>query len=242
MQDLGSMAQSVAAKLKERGETVSVTESSGGGLISAALLSIPGASAYFMGGGVIYTHEARRGLLGVPEEAMEWIAFEHRALRAPAGDPHERDSRHDVDRERDGRVGTCRQFLWRQAGTLLYRGGRTAETDDDARDRRRRPGGQHVGLRADGPRLPRTVHRRHGRLRTERSRGPVRRPVPRPHGPHVRGGHGGGRRLDTWFLGIWSHDDPGAIAQPGDAAAGSRRGRVDDGGRGRLAVVFPRGT
>ena len=70
MYDLGTMAQSVAAKLKERGETVAVTESSGGGLISAALLSIPGASAYFMGGGVIYTHQARRGLLAVPEEAM----------------------------------------------------------------------------------------------------------------------------------------------------------------------------
>ena len=70
MQDLGAMAQSVAAKLKERGETVSVSESSGGGLISAALLSIPGASAYFMGGGVIYTQDARHELLGVPVEAM----------------------------------------------------------------------------------------------------------------------------------------------------------------------------
>ena len=73
MHDLGTMAQSVAAKLKERGETVAVTESSGGGLISAALLSIPGASAYFMGGGVIYTHQARRGLLNVPEEAMDGL-------------------------------------------------------------------------------------------------------------------------------------------------------------------------
>ncbi len=70
MQDLGAMAQSVSAKLKERGETVSVSESSGGGLISAALLSIPGASAYFMGGGVIYTQDARHELLGVPVEAM----------------------------------------------------------------------------------------------------------------------------------------------------------------------------
>jgi len=70
MQDLGSMAQSVAAKLVNRGETVSVSESSGGGLISAALLSIPGASAYFMGGGVIYTPDARHKLLGVPAEAM----------------------------------------------------------------------------------------------------------------------------------------------------------------------------
>jgi nicotinamide-nucleotide amidase len=73
MHDLGKMAQSVAAKLKERGETVAITESSGGGLISAALLSIPGASTYFMGGGVIYTHQARRGLLAVPEEAMDGL-------------------------------------------------------------------------------------------------------------------------------------------------------------------------
>lgn len=73
MHDLGKMAQSIAAKLKERGETVAITESSGGGLISAALLSIPGASAYFMGGGVIYTHQARRGLLAVPEEAMDGL-------------------------------------------------------------------------------------------------------------------------------------------------------------------------
>ncbi len=70
MQDLEAMAQSVAAKLRNRGETVSVSESSGGGLISAALLSIPGASAYFMGGGVIYTQDARHKLLGVPMEAM----------------------------------------------------------------------------------------------------------------------------------------------------------------------------
>jgi PncC family amidohydrolase len=73
MHDLGKMAQSVAAKLKERGETVAITESSGGGLISAALLSIPGASTYFMGGGVIYTHQARRRLLAVPEEAMDGL-------------------------------------------------------------------------------------------------------------------------------------------------------------------------
>ncbi len=73
MRDLGSMARPVAARLRERGETVSVTESSGGGLISAALLAIPGASAYFIGGGVIYTHEARRNLLGVPEEAMDGL-------------------------------------------------------------------------------------------------------------------------------------------------------------------------
>ncbi len=62
------MAASVAALLKERKCTVSVAESSAGGLISASLLAIPGASAYFVGGGVIYTRDARRGLMGVSEE------------------------------------------------------------------------------------------------------------------------------------------------------------------------------
>jgi PncC family amidohydrolase len=59
------MAEAVGALLKERGETVAVSESSTGGLIAAALLALPGASAYFVGGAVIYTHQAREGLLEV---------------------------------------------------------------------------------------------------------------------------------------------------------------------------------
>ena len=70
---LASLAASVAARLVARRETVAVSESSTGGLISAALLSIPGASAYFVGGGVIYTQTARRALLQVPDEAMRGI-------------------------------------------------------------------------------------------------------------------------------------------------------------------------
>ena len=70
---LASLAASVAARLVARRETVAISESSTGGLISAALLSIPGASAYFVGGGVIYTQAARRGLLQVPDEAMRGI-------------------------------------------------------------------------------------------------------------------------------------------------------------------------
>ena len=50
-----------------------MSESSAGGLISAALLAIPGASAYFLGGGVIYTQAARRGILQVPDEAVKGI-------------------------------------------------------------------------------------------------------------------------------------------------------------------------
>ncbi|MBI2525551.1 MAG: CinA family protein [Candidatus Rokubacteria bacterium] len=70
---LASLAASVAARLVARGHTVAVAESSAGGLISAALLSIPGASAYFLGGGVIYTRAARRVLLAVPDEALRGI-------------------------------------------------------------------------------------------------------------------------------------------------------------------------
>ncbi len=70
---LAPMAQAVATLLKSAGHTVAVAESAAGGLISATLLAIPGASAYFLGGGVIYTQAARRGLLGVPDQAVSGI-------------------------------------------------------------------------------------------------------------------------------------------------------------------------
>ena len=70
MTDLSSLAASVGALLKQYKQTIAVTESSAGGLISAALVAIPGASAYYVGGGVIYTRDAQRGLLRVPDDAM----------------------------------------------------------------------------------------------------------------------------------------------------------------------------
>ena len=66
MDALLPLATRVGARLKERGETIAIAESSTGGLISAALLSIGGASAYFRGGGVIYTHYARNAFLDIP--------------------------------------------------------------------------------------------------------------------------------------------------------------------------------
>lgn len=65
MQDLLAMAETLGARLKARGDTIAVAESSTGGLISAALLSVAGASAYFRGGSVIYTHYARAGFLDI---------------------------------------------------------------------------------------------------------------------------------------------------------------------------------
>ncbi|HEY3800198.1 MAG TPA: CinA family protein [Caulobacteraceae bacterium] len=68
MTALAPLAEALAEVLKARGETVGVAESSSGGLISAALLAVPGASAYFLGGGVIYTGKARMALLGLRRE------------------------------------------------------------------------------------------------------------------------------------------------------------------------------
>jgi nicotinamide-nucleotide amidase len=73
MTKLGELAERVGAGLKERGETVAVSESSSGGLVSAALLAIPGASAYFMGGAVVYTRDAKMALLEIPGKTLDEI-------------------------------------------------------------------------------------------------------------------------------------------------------------------------
>jgi nicotinamide-nucleotide amidase len=70
MLDLVTRATPLAALLKQRGETIAVAESSTGGMISAALLAVPGASAYFVGGAVIYTAAARRAVLGISDQEM----------------------------------------------------------------------------------------------------------------------------------------------------------------------------
>lgn len=69
MSRLNELAGKVGGLLKDRRETVAVSESSSGGLVSAALLSVPGASAYFMGGAVIYTGHARDAFLAVDLDA-----------------------------------------------------------------------------------------------------------------------------------------------------------------------------
>lgn len=59
MGELGRLGETAGRLLRARGETIAVAESSSGGLISSCLLSVPGASTYFVAGGVIYTHKAR---------------------------------------------------------------------------------------------------------------------------------------------------------------------------------------
>ena len=73
MKELVGIAEQIAAKLIARKQTIAVAESSTGGLISAALLAVPGASAYFQGSAVVYTRDARRILMDIPDDAMKGI-------------------------------------------------------------------------------------------------------------------------------------------------------------------------
>jgi PncC family amidohydrolase len=71
MEELLPIAERIAARLIERKETVGVAEGSAGGLISAALLAVPGASAYFVGGAVVYTGQARDAYAAISLDEMK---------------------------------------------------------------------------------------------------------------------------------------------------------------------------
>lgn len=73
MSELAARAAPIAERLKARGERVAVAESSTGGLLSAVLLAVPGASAYFRGGAVVYTRQARSALMQLGEADMAGI-------------------------------------------------------------------------------------------------------------------------------------------------------------------------
>jgi nicotinamide-nucleotide amidase len=73
---LAVLAARIGATLRERGETVAVAESSAGGLVSAALLAIPGASAYFLGGAVVYSRRAGKALLGLQPDDVAGMRSE----------------------------------------------------------------------------------------------------------------------------------------------------------------------
>lgn len=65
MIELSALGNKIGALLKARGETIAVAESSAGGLINAALVAVPGASAFYLGGGIIYTKVGRTALMGI---------------------------------------------------------------------------------------------------------------------------------------------------------------------------------
>jgi PncC family amidohydrolase len=70
MESLAALGNVVGHLLKERGHTIAVAESSAGGLINAALVAVPGASAYYLGGAIVYTGVGRAALLGLTAQDM----------------------------------------------------------------------------------------------------------------------------------------------------------------------------
>ena len=155
------MAASVAAALRERQHTVSVSESSGGGLISACLVAIAGASDYYVGGVVSYTRAAQKGMsCTYSDEAMQglrasteaYALLNARALLETVGTTWALSE--------TGRQRPHRQPLRRLRRPRLHRSVRPRGEEHHHRDRRRQPRSQHVGLRSPRPRPPRGVHPR----------------------------------------------------------------------------------
>ena len=71
MDELNKLGAAAGALLKQHKQTIAVAESSAGGLLAASLLAIPGASAYFIAGAVVYTKPARTLLMGITDEVMK---------------------------------------------------------------------------------------------------------------------------------------------------------------------------
>jgi nicotinamide-nucleotide amidase len=68
--DAGQLARHVVERLTARGQTVAVAESLTGGLVAAALTSVPGASVVLRGGIVAYATDLKAALLGVPGDLL----------------------------------------------------------------------------------------------------------------------------------------------------------------------------
>lgn len=80
MKSLSAFGSVVGSLLKERRQTLAIAESSAGGLINAALVAVPGASAWYLGGGILYTGASRSALLGITPQDM--------ASLRPASEPY----------------------------------------------------------------------------------------------------------------------------------------------------------
>ncbi len=147
MQDLFPLAERIAAMLKDRHETVAVAESTTGGLVSAALLSIPGASAYFIGGAVVYTLKARRAMLEVPDSAFAGIksVTEEGAMILARAVSHA--IRCHLEHRGDWRERPHRQSLRRRGRPQLHRSRRPGREVANSRNRQRRSRREHAHVR-----------------------------------------------------------------------------------------------
>ena len=85
MRELIEHAERVGALLIKNNQTVAISESSSGGLIMASLLAVPGASAYCVGGVVLYTTKSWHALRGFELDCLKGFRSateENAAIRA----------------------------------------------------------------------------------------------------------------------------------------------------------------
>ena len=156
MDQLLPLAQKIAARLIERRETIAVAEGSSGGLLSAALLAVPGASAYFRGGAVIYTAVARTALLDIGEAEMAGI----RAASEPYAALLARRMR-----ERLGATwGLAESGASGPSGNRYGEAGMPGRTYADVANGQRRSASQHASIFITRPRACSRGHRRLRRI------------------------------------------------------------------------------
>lgn len=105
MEDLFGDGQRVASLLMARRQTLALAEGSAGGLISAALLAVPGASAFYLGGAVVYTPRARHRLLGLEREAVAGMTSATEPFAAFIADHVRRQFRGDWGLAESGAAG-----------------------------------------------------------------------------------------------------------------------------------------
>ena len=70
IEDMHPIAARIAERLKARGEKIAVADGATGGLVSASLLTVPGAMAFYIGGGVVYSARSREVLFDLGPKAF----------------------------------------------------------------------------------------------------------------------------------------------------------------------------
>jgi PncC family amidohydrolase len=147
MQEVKPLAEKIVARLVARRETIAIAESSTGGLIAAALVAVPGTSAWFVGGAVVYTKSARAALLGIGDADMQGLRAATEAYSSLVA--RRARERHDATwgLGETGASGPIGNRYGDPAGPHLPCGRRAGRANVDLAHGQRRPPLQHGGFR-----------------------------------------------------------------------------------------------
>jgi PncC family amidohydrolase len=150
MKELVGIAEQIAKKLIARKQTIAVAESSTGGLIAASLLAVPGASAYFLGGAVVYTRDARRVLMDISDEGMKGFRSSSEPYAKLLSEQMRGRFSSDWGLSETGAAGPTGNRYGDAAGHSCMAVAGACGGGDDAGNREQRPLRQHAGVCGDG--------------------------------------------------------------------------------------------